>query len=296
MSLRLFLGTESLPSPAVRVRHQTRTDAESARCLFWDAAGITKAHVFAKSWTGLFDEPSDAREHEVVHRYVDPSTGKQREIKRAKTFALVSRKVCGTCNSGWLSQLEERVRPIMAAFARNVPMILNSDEQADVALWATVASLIAMSMDPEAWEFADPTLSQEVYSTKRPTPGMDIWLGANAHGELGWFGSHSLNLRNVSGAPEQGAWGATITFGYAVIHIVCHNVPDQRIRLKGDALRSLRRIWGTRDRVVWPPKLLMRPHDLSPLALIVTEQCSFERAVHRSAPDRRGPGAHRYTG
>lgn len=113
---------------------------------------------------------------------------------------------------------------------------------------------------------------------------MDIWLGANAHGESGWFGSQSLNLRNVREAPEQGAWGATITFGYAVIHIVCHDVPNQRIRLKGDAHRSLRRIWGTGDRVVWPPKLVMRPHDLSPLALIVTEQCSFERAVSRSAP------------
>ncbi len=58
--------------------------------MFCDAAGVTKAHVFAKSWTTLFDEPNDAREHEVVHRYVDPSTGKQREIKRAKTFAIIT--------------------------------------------------------------------------------------------------------------------------------------------------------------------------------------------------------------
>ena len=252
--------------------------------MFCDAAGVTKAHVFAESWTGLFDEPDDTREHEVVHRYVDPSTGKQREIKRAKTFALKSRKVCGTCTSGWLSQLEERVRPLMAAFAQNTPMILDSDEQADLALWATAASLIAMSMDPEARGFAHPTLPCEINRRNHPTAGMDIWLGANAHGESGWFGSHSLNLRNTREAPEQGAWGATITFGYAVIHIVCHDVPNQRIRLKGDAHRSLRRIWGTGDRVVWPPKLVMRPHDLSPLALIVTEQCSFERAVSHSAP------------
>jgi len=249
--------------------------------MFCHATGVTKAHIFAESWTGLFDKPNDTHEHEVVHRYIDPSTGKQREIKRAKTFALKSRKVCGTCNSGWLSQLEERVRPLMAAFAQNTPMILDSDEQADLAMWATAASLIAMSMDPEACGFAYPTFAQEINRAKRPTPGMDIWLGANTHGELGWFGSHSLNLRNVRDAPEHGAWGATITFGYAVIHIVCHDVPYQRIRLKGDANRSLRRIWRTTDRVAWPPKLVMRPHDLSPLALIVSEQCSFERAVSR---------------
>jgi hypothetical protein len=45
--------------------------------MFCGAAGVTKAHVFAKSWTVLFDEPNDTREHEVVHRYEDPATGKR---------------------------------------------------------------------------------------------------------------------------------------------------------------------------------------------------------------------------
>ncbi len=155
--------------------------------MFCDATGVTKAHVFAESWTALFDEPNDTREHEVVHRYTDPVTGEQRVIKRAKTFALKSRKVCGTCNSGWLSTLEERVRPLMAGFAANTPITLTADQQNDLALWATAASLIAMSLDPEACEFADPELAREIYRTRRPTPVMDIWLGANPTGK--WGGS-----------------------------------------------------------------------------------------------------------
>jgi hypothetical protein len=89
-----------------------------------------------------------------------------------------------------------------------------------------------MSLDPEASEFADPGIARQIYRTKRPTIGMDIWLGANS----------------------------------------------QR-----DAVRSLRRIWGTQDQVAWPPKLRMRPHDLTPLAMAVGEQSSFERAVPRAA-------------
>jgi hypothetical protein len=65
-------------------------------CMFCAATGVTKTHVFAESWTSLFDEPNDTREHEVVHRYTDPITGEQRILKRAKTFALSRRKVCGT--------------------------------------------------------------------------------------------------------------------------------------------------------------------------------------------------------
>lgn len=249
--------------------------------MFCNTANVTKAHVFAKSWTALFDEPNDTREHEVVHRYTDPVTGKKRVMKRAKTFALTSRKVCGECNGGWLSQLEERVKPLMAAFASNTPVILDADQQADLALWGAVASLIAMSLDLGAADFADPDIARAIHRTRRPTPGMDIWLGANSHGEMGWFGSHSLNLPH---APEhRGAWGATITFGYAVIHVVSHDLPNQRMRLKHDAHRSLRRIWGSRTQVAWPPNLRLRPHDLSPLAMVVGSQCSFERAVARAA-------------
>ena len=65
----------------------------------------------------------------------------------------------------------------------------------------------------------------------------------------------------------------------AVIHMVFHGLPNQRMRLRHDAHRSLRRIWATRDRVSWPPKLIMHPHDLTPLAMVVGEQSSFERAV-----------------
>jgi hypothetical protein len=243
--------------------------------MFCGATGVTKAHVFAKSWTSMFDEPNDTREHEVVHRYEDPATGERRVLKRAKTFALVSRKVCCACNSGWLSELEERVRPLMARFAANTPITLNAEEQADLALWSVAATLIAMSLDPTAVDFADPALARKVFRERCPPAGIDIWLGANSHGEMGWFGSHSLNL---APAPEQtSAWGATITFGYAVVHMVFHGLPQQRMRLRNDAARSLRRIWAPRDRVVWPPKLVMRPHDLTPLAVIVGQQSSFER-------------------
>lgn len=245
--------------------------------MFCGATGVTKAHVFAKSWTSLFDGPNDTREHEVVHRYTDPTTGERRVLKRAKTFALVSRKVCGTCNSGWLSELEVRVRPLMARFAANTPITLHAEEQADLALWSVVAALIAMSKDPDAVGFADPAIAHEIFRERRPPNDMNVWLGANSHGEMGWFGSHSLNL---APAPEQtGAWGATISFGYAVIHMVFHGLPNQRMRLRRDAQRSLRRIWTTRDRAMWPPRLVMRPPDLTPLALVVGEQCSFERAV-----------------
>ncbi len=252
--------------------------------MFCGASGVTKAHIFAESWTKMFDEPDDAEDHAVVHEYIDPGTGKKRELKRAKTFALTSRNVCGRCNSGWLNQVEDKVKPLMACFAANTPVTLDSEEQAGLALWAFAAALIAMRGDPAARDFADPALARELYRTRRPPDGLEIWLGANSHGHMGWFGSYSLKIPTAPGRTE--AWGASISFGYVVIHMVLHGLHDQRMNLRRDAARALRRIWETSDRVDWPPKVLIGPRDLTPLVTTVSEQSSFERA----APSRRGRG------
>jgi hypothetical protein len=81
-----------------------------------------------------------------------------------------------------------------------------------------------MSLDPDAAEFADPVIAHAVLRERRPPAGIDIWLGANSHGEMGWSGSHSLSL--ALALEQTGAWGATMSH---------------------DAHRSLRRIWATRD-------------------------------------------------
>ena len=249
--------------------------------MFCGATGVTKAHVFAKSWTELFDEPNDTREHEVVHHYVDPQTGERRELKRSKTFALVGRKVCGPCNSGWLRELEERLRPLMSKFAANTPVSIGHEEQSDLALWAVAATLIAMAQDPLATDFALPVIAHDIYRDRRPPESMNVWLGANSHGEMGWFGAHSLTL---PGHPQQSeAWGASISFGYALVHLVFHGLPQQRMRLRGGALRMLRPIWQPRSGLRWPPPVVVRPHDLTPLAVLVAENSSFERAAPKRA-------------
>jgi hypothetical protein len=245
--------------------------------MFCGAAGVTKAHVFAKSWTKLFDDPSDRRDHEVVHHYTDPVTRRKTELKRAKTFALISRKVCGSCNSDWLRTIEDNVLPLMAAFASNTGVALDRNEQADLALWAAIAALLAMSLGPEEHRFAPASLARQIFRENHVPEGMEIWLGGNTHGHMGWFGSHSLII--PSARRPHDAWGASIAFGPGVIHMVCHGLTDQRIRLRSPANRSLRQIWPARPSVLWPPPLLIQQRDLRPLAEIVSEQGVFERAA-----------------
>ena len=54
-------------------------------CLFCGGPHVTKTHVYARSYTQMFDD-SD-REYLVRHERTDPATGQTKLLKRAGTFA-----------------------------------------------------------------------------------------------------------------------------------------------------------------------------------------------------------------
>jgi hypothetical protein len=244
--------------------------------MFCGSPGVTKAHVFARSFTTLFDDPDDPEEHEVRHDYVDPDTGERRVIKRARTFALTARRVCGNnCNSGWLRELEEEVRPIIEHIAWNKPLELDENQQAVLALWTICAVLISFEMPTviDEHRFADPALANEVYAERRPPVGTQIWLGANPHGEMGWLGSRSLTVPGSTS--NRRPFGMSLSFGYAILHTVYHGESDRLIRLHYHPHRALKQIWPPQRRVEWPPPLLIRPRDMSPLAYEIANNSAW---------------------
>lgn len=106
---------------------------------------------------------------------------------------------------------------------------------------------------------------------------MNLWIGANNHGHMGWFSSHSMSIRPADS--DTLAWGASVSFGYAIFHVVFHGQPSQRMRLRGESHRALRRIWTPREHVQWPPPLLIPRRNLRGLATGGTQDAVLERAV-----------------
>jgi hypothetical protein len=240
-----------------------------ARCLFCDAEGVSKEHIFAKSLTDLFPG------HGVVrHAYEPPEGGRPRPVKRAETFAYISRKFCRDCNSGWMQESDEAVRHLLAAFATNQAVKLSPAEQEALALWATKVALGFLSIEPEEYQFASSDQYHEVYRQRTPFAGSQVWLGANEHGEMGWAGSHSLLFQEQPPNQERG-FGVSVSFGYAVFHLMHHGRTDRRLRLRMEAHQALKQIWPAQEVVSWPPPLRIRPHDLEPLANIINANSTF---------------------
>jgi len=100
----------------------------------------------------------------------------------SKNLSVGLRKVCGTCNSGWMASLEGTVRPILAPLMRNDgPAQLSIADLALASVWATKTALLL--------ELANASVRGPAYAPEshfhavfeqptRPPEGVQVWLFA----------------------------------------------------------------------------------------------------------------------
>jgi hypothetical protein len=239
------------------------------RCWFCDEEGVSDEHILAKSLTKLFSPVGF-----LAHGYKGPD-GYSNQI-RAKAFAYKTRRFCKDCNNGWMNELDKDVRPSLGAFAINAPLQLSTVTQEQLAFWTTKILFGFLSRAQEGYRFADRGLYRELYERRGPPVGAQVWMGANNHGDIAWSGSHSLTFKDL---PDQASrFGATLSFGYGILHLIYHGSTSGYLRLHYDAHRSLRQIWPVQQQLLsWPPPLRMTPTDLTPLAEEINANSSWRK-------------------
>lgn len=238
------------------------------RCAFCDAEGVTEEHVWARSFTKLFEG------HGVVrHHYTHPDRSRKPKVIRADAFAFKSRKFCGTCNSGWMREADDAVRSTLAAFATNTPTKLGPEAQEHLAFWATKIALVLQSR-PGELQVATPERYHEFFNTRKPLVGSQVWLGANTHGDMAGALGHSLRL--PEGFIDAGGFGVSHSFGYAVMHLIYHGSSTRRLHLHNDPHRWLKPVWPMQPHVSWPPQSRIPGKDLSQIATAINADSAWK--------------------
>lgn len=215
----------------------------------------TNEHGFAE-W--LLDEfPAKGK---VIHTV---SGGRDQPIKRrwtANKLAAKTGKVCKTCNSGWMSNLEVAVRPFLGSLIRGNGRTFYKDGQRLLAAWA-VKTALAMELinpDPEYRRPIDPIHYWEMARCRdRPPPRTEVWLGA-------WGGEPHLHHWSKEIVVQQGeldesaAYSSTLTVGHAVLQVFGHShAEDFEVTHQGWRAQLAHKIWPYQGPVTWPPKRLM---------------------------------------
>ena len=143
---------------------------------------ITNEHVLGE-WIGhLWGARRGGRQMQHTHTRDTDTT----RVWQAYRLDQQVRMACGTCNSGWMHQLEEKVRPIItpmivpkAAGVRQVSLDLLS--QLLIATWAVKTAMVAEYLNPPHQRyFVQEERRALMAGGVLPIPGTHIWVGCFA--------------------------------------------------------------------------------------------------------------------
>jgi hypothetical protein len=96
---------------------------------------LTREHVWPQWLASVFVEEAP---QPLVRR-----VGGEVSVRNEPMFKQTVRAVCRVCNSGWMSQLEERVKPVLRPMIRGMAVQLGGDSQGLIATWALKTAIMA---------------------------------------------------------------------------------------------------------------------------------------------------------
>ncbi len=102
------------------------------RCIFCGGGSLTKEHAWPQ-WI-LNDHGDDAI---TIH-----SHGELVRTLAGPNAAIEFKRVCGPCNTGWMSKLEDKVKPIMKPLILGQRSRLGATEQRILSAWLTKTAMV----------------------------------------------------------------------------------------------------------------------------------------------------------
>jgi hypothetical protein len=138
---------------------------------------------------------------------------------RTKDSALKIGNVCQECNNGWMSRLEDHVKPILSPMILGKSVIVKPSQQERVAAWLTKCAMMFDSMD-KGEVFYDVLDRHDFRKRAAPYSETAAWLGHYA-GSMGRaFADHrTLHTKFASGGSVK-THVLTMSIGQVVLQIV----------------------------------------------------------------------------
>jgi hypothetical protein len=172
--------------------------------------------------------------------------------------------VCAHCNNGWMSQLEDRVKPIVMALFGDGPVILDNNDQVILAVWSIKNAMVFEALRSTRLWFFDETERRNLRETQQPTPRISVWIAKCVDNKGIFCSGIDLKGDTVPNAENLKAYVTTMGFGPLGIQVVSIKTPDtiaQNINITTDLRpgpwdRISIRIWPLQqDRVIWPASM-----------------------------------------
>jgi len=241
-------------------------------CVFCKSSPTTNEHIFPKWLRDVI--PGEGR---LLHEWRAPNEEDPSRAWSADGVEFKANAVCGTCNAGWMNDLEEAGRPYLTSMIQGRGRVLHEAEKETVTRWAFKTALM-LDLGQEA-KFRSIPVDDYVafYEAEGLLPDTHVWLAGCDFG--GGAGARTRTLDfNENGTTITG-YGTTIQLGHLVIEIVRVGLGGRSFQIGGGLAPALVRVWPEPSPTQWPPPLVLDRQNAVWLPLL------------RGCPDRRGIAA-----
>ena len=212
-----------------------RSSISPPTCIFCGSEqNVTKEHVIPDWVKHVLNHPKDgftelgfknfALDHETV--FIQPSV----YLRQGKIGNRTLAKVCAICNNGWMSKLQNSVKPIIAPLIQGKWLSFDPQHASTIAVWlAMTVSVIAMSYEETLGvTFSD---RQHLAKTKSVPPRWLMWVGRGSGFDGMAYSNRVMTFmrQDEMGPLEPNLAITTIVLGQLILHAV--NVPmDEFVR------------------------------------------------------------------
>jgi len=162
--------------------------------------------------------------------------------------------VCANCNNGWMSQLEDRVKPIIEALYNKETVTLDSNDQITLAVWSLKNAMVFESLRPNRLWFFVEAERRELMDTLKPIHHITVWIAKCVEPLTAFCVASDLTgVAGVSGDQVK-ANVTTMCFGPLTIQVFSIKLPNT-IPLDTTITADLRPgPWDNVTLQIWPPQ------------------------------------------
>ena len=245
------------------------------RCIFCNGSALTREHVIP-DWIREIIPKKPYHGHAFALNTTLPSRAPRARRLRHKSIRRhqghpISRKVravCRRCNTGWLSNLENELKPQIKALVLGEALNLTPWDQRRLSTWAAKTSMTAEFIHPKT---AAVTFEEREHLRlhREPPRAFNVWaghyVGSRYTTDLHHHSVH-LSVRTPT-SPKTGVAPNTqatiIGLGRLFLQISSSSFHGLQMNLKDEATSNLRRIWPPRGaNLSWPPARSLTDQDI----------------------------------
>lgn len=230
------------------------------KCIFCGRGGLTREHIWP-DWAAslLPDAPQSLfiRQVGTVGSVRAPAIAYNRKtqggVKKHKVQA-----VCERCNRGWMSQLEEGAKPIIAALIEGRACTLLQTGLQILREWITLKLMVA-EHDTRGLAVI-PASERIAFEAAREIPaGLFVKLFHCGAGR--WRSFYQRHSGTMTGPTPPPPWfdptehnAATVALGIGdALFVAFYRRPEVPLKLSSDRQSCIDLLPSTADRATWPP-------------------------------------------